>query len=101
MTCWVMLFHVCLVDPSTAYLRADVSTKVAGEWAYRYRPEGGADFKTAPVLVGRLELGLQIALPHGWQMSYGIEHRSNIYTADRGEERVFVGLEWRPFRGSR
>lgn len=48
--------------------------------------------------VGDVRIGMRAYLPNGWQMDYGVMHRSYIMEHDRGYEGVFIKIEWRPFQ---
>lgn len=90
--CIIYLFHVCLFTPADVYVRGEMSTQVSGDFSYTYRHHA------VDPTVGRLELGVYVPLSKELTLRYGIEHTSFIGQADRGEERAFVGFEWRPFR---
>lgn len=86
--------HLCLVSFSDLTLRADVSTQIAGEFAYRVdgRDYGGAH-------VGRIALELPLASYRGFTLVGGIAHESLLdTTGDRGQERISLGIVWRPLR---
>jgi hypothetical protein len=92
--CLVMLMQVCLFDPSSVYMRGEISAQVAGDFSYWV---AGRNYEGATV--GRLELGVYVPATRNLTFRYGVEHSSLIDTSgDRGEERAFVGFEWRPFR---
>lgn len=97
MNCWVMLLHVCLFDPSQAYVRGDLSTQIDGSWGQWVDTPSGGVRKTDSAF-GRLELGVEVPLSRSFMFRYGAEHTSKITNGDRGEERAFIGFEWRPFR---
>lgn len=96
MNCWIILFHLCVFDPSSVYLTGDLSTQISGRWDQSTTHEG-ITRKTAGAF-GRLELGIDVPLSRELVLRYGIEHISNVATGDRGEERAFIGFTWRPFR---
>lgn len=91
----VVLLFVCvltLAGCSTFTVEADASRQIAGDWRTTIE---GRDF-TREVLV-RVAAGFEPALSETLTMPLGVEHRSYASIADRGEERVYVGLKWRPF----
>jgi hypothetical protein len=94
MDCLLTLAALCVLSPSELTLRADISAQVAGNFSYHVagRDYGGAH-------VGRIGLELPVATYRGFRMVAGLEHTSLLDTGrDRGEERVTLGLTWRPFR---
>jgi hypothetical protein len=85
---------LCLFDTSHIELRADISSQVAGNFTYvsRGNSYGGAH-------VGTIELSAGSDLTNEVSIRYGIRHTSLADTShDRGEERAFIGIIWRPFR---
>lgn len=85
---------ICLVSPSQLTLRADISTQVAGDVTHwnANRNYGGAH-------LGHLGLELPLVIYRGLSITAGYYHESLIDTGrDRGEERMTLGLVWRPFR---
>ncbi|MBX5461742.1 MAG: hypothetical protein IRZ28_11710 [Steroidobacteraceae bacterium] len=84
---------LALAGCSTFTVEADASRQVTGDWRTTIE---GRDF-THEVLV-RVAAGFEPALSETLTMPLGVEHRSYpSTTADRGEERVYLGLKWRPF----
>lgn len=84
---------ICLLSPTELTLRADASTQIAGDFSYRIdgRDYGGGT-------VGRIALDLPLARFRGWTLAGGIIHESLLdTTGDRGQERIYLGLQWRPF----
>ncbi len=84
-----------LTGCSTLTVEADVSTQLSGDFRYL---SGAHDFHGAHV--GRLAVMLEQPVTRSVECRLGIEHRSLLDTSrDRGEERVVVGVTWRPFAG--
>lgn len=94
MSCSLAIVTLCLLNPSYTEVRADVSSKVGGDFRYW---SGGERINNAHV--GVIELRLAGDLTSTIQLHYGVRHVSILNTrSDRGEERAFVGFTWRPFR---
>lgn len=88
-----LIFGVCLVDPSSLTLVGQASSQVAGDFQYA---NGGRSFGGAHV--GRAAIQLETQLSSTIKLTYGFEHMSLLDTdEDRGQERFFMGFEWRPF----
>lgn len=98
MTCLIPILSVCLLDPSNIVLEGQMSGQVSGGVQYSVGgPQSGYHLVTGPV--GRAALSVVVPIDDWFELSYGIEHRSIISTAqDRGEERAFVGFYWRPWK---
>ena len=79
---------------SSLTLRADISAQVAGDvthWNAGHNYGGGH--------LGHIGLELPLLTYRGFAINAGYVHESLIDTnRDRGEERVILGLVWRPFR---
>lgn len=95
MDCLVQLATaLCLISPSQLTLRADVSAQVGGDVSHwsGARNYGGAR-------LGHIGLELPLLTYRSLAVTAGYVHESLIETrSDRGEERVTLGLVWRPFR---
>lgn len=88
---------LCLISPSQLTLRADISTQVAGDFHYSW---AGVDYHGGHV--GRVQLEMPILVGRHFSLDAGYLHQSLLDTGkDRGEERVLLGLTWRPFGGAR
>lgn len=88
-----LIAGICLIEPANLTLDAAASWGVAGKHDYRLMSEhyGGP--------IGRVTVGMSVHIASGVAFEYGIEHASYIDTnRDRGEERVYLGFTWRPFR---
>jgi hypothetical protein len=97
MNCLLKLFSICLFDPSGVALEADLSWQVSGPLQYSYYEQGALRPYTGAG--GRFALSVEVPAARGFDLRYGIEHRSQIeITEDAGEERAFVGVIWKPFR---
>lgn len=93
MNCLIPILSACLLDPSTVEVRADTSYQVSG--SFQYRPMGRV-METATI--GMFEVSAGGYLGRGLTVRYGVRHTSILEVYDRGEERAFVGLVWRPFK---
>lgn len=98
MSCLLTLAaSICLVQPSEFTLRADISTQVAGDvthWSGSHN-YGGAR-------LGHVGLELPLLTYRGFAVTAGYIHESLLDTQhDRGEERLTLGLVFRPFGGAR
>lgn len=94
MSCLLPLIAgACLLDPSHVLVRGDVSYQVSGHFNYIERDRSYGTGK-----LGRLAVEIYAPLSASFTLNYGIEHTS-LYTTneDRGQERAYVGLTWRPF----
>lgn len=89
--------HVCVFDPSQVSLRGEVSSRIDGQIDY-YQQIEGQQARPIGSAFGRLELGIEVPLSRCFLLRYGVEHTSAISYGDRGQERAFVGFEWRPFK---
>lgn len=100
MKCLLDILAICLFDPSNVYFTGEINWASSPHRFESGHYEGrwcGDRFCTGPV--GRLRVGVEVALPSGWRLNYGIEHTSTISTTrDVGDEYPFVSLSWRPFR---
>jgi hypothetical protein len=89
----LLLTVPALAGCSTFTVRGDVSRQVAGDWQERI---GTRDVTNRAI--ARLSLGFEPQLTETISAGFGIEHRSYPGTnSERGEERAYVGLSWRPF----
>lgn len=95
MTCLALLASgLCLISPTDLTLRADVSTQVSGDFVYY---QAGHNYGGAHV--GRVTVELPLALYRRFTLTASFEHSSLLdTTGDRGQERVSLGLVWRPLR---
>lgn len=85
---------LCLFDPANLVVRADLSWQVSGRFDYYER---GRDFGSGHL--ARLAIQVDVPMPARFTLSYGVEHSSLWDTnADRGQERAFAAITWRPFR---
>jgi hypothetical protein len=85
---------LCLIQPSGLTLRADISAQVAGDVTHW---SGGHNYGGARL--GHLGLELPLLTYRGFAINAGYVHESLLETrTDRGEERLYVGMQWRPFR---
>lgn len=95
MSCLLPLIAgACLFEPSALTLSVDTSTQVAGDVHHvdHHHDYGGGHLARV-----RIEAGGPLA--HGVYLFYGLQHESLLDTGrDRGEERVYAGVTWRPFR---
>lgn len=94
MDCLIHLTAVCLLSPTQLAVRADVSTQIAGDvshWTAGHN-YGGA-------LLGHIGLEMPLATTRHFVITAGYVHESLLDTdRDRGEERMTLGLVWRPFK---
>lgn len=88
-----LLAGVCMLDPSNITLRGDISHQVGGHEDYFVEGRSYGSGKLA-----RVSVEVFAPLSRRLTLNYGIEH-SSLYntTKDRGQERAYVGLMWRPF----
>lgn len=95
MSCLLPLIAgACLFEPSTLTLSVDASAQLGGDVHHvdHRRDFGGGH-------MGRIRLEAGGSLTHQVYLFYGVQHESLLDTGrDRGEERVYAGLTWRPFR---
>jgi len=90
------LAALALAGCSTLTVRADLSEQVSGNWTTTALD--GRDLTHQPV--ARIAIAFEPELSRTVSASLGFEHRSYPFSsADRGDERVYVGLAWKPFRG--
>lgn len=96
MSCLLPLIAgVCLFEPSSLTLRAQASLQISGSERYYW---GTTDYGGGHL--GRLTAEMGVTITPSFSIAYGVEHQSLIDTArDRGEERMFMTLQWRPFAG--
>lgn len=83
-----------LVDVKNLRVSADVSRRYTGDFNYhdnRGHNFGGGNLFTADV-------GMCVPLDHGITLRYGIRHESLVDKKDAGNDRVYSGLTWEPFR---
>lgn len=94
MSCLVpLVLAACLLDGEKVEVRADLGKQVGGD--VRWSVQGQ---RIEPVF-GMLEIGAGGELRRGVEVRYGLRHTSFANTGkDKGENRVFIGLVWRPFR---
>lgn len=93
MNCLITLFGLCLFDPVGIALEGDMSWAAGGMHDY------SLESRRYDGTIGRIALAVDVPATATITLRYGLEHRSYIETArDRGEERAFIGLVWRPFR---
>jgi hypothetical protein len=84
----------CQTVRDGTYVAGGVSRQVAGGVHYIVNDR---DYKDA--LQGQLEVGIAKALGRRVTGKVGIAHESiPELPTDRGQERIFVEIEWRPFR---
>ena len=84
----------CIFDPANLSIEAEASRQTSGDFTYRVE---GIEYPNATV--GRLAIQMDAPLGAGVTLRYGWEHLSLIDTdRDRGQERLFLGLVWRPFK---
>lgn len=100
MNCLINLLAVCVFDPSNVSITGEIDFTPPprrfdnGLYEGRWCEDR---FCTGPV--GTLRIGVDVALPKGWHLNYGIKHTSTVSTArDRGAEYPYLSLTWRPFR---
>lgn len=92
--CLIALSGLCLADPSNLQVETGISRQLSGDMTYTWagKSYGGGTLGTAAIV-------LEQPLARGFSYRLGFEHRSLLDTAaDRGEERWFFNLTWRPFR---
>lgn len=94
MSCLITLTALCLVSPSELTLRVDASAQLAGDvrhWSGDRNYGGG--------LLGHVAIEMPLVTARHFQLNAGVIHESLLNTrSDRGEERIALGLVWRPFR---
>lgn len=83
----------CLLSPQNLSLEATAASKVAGH--YRTVIDGHT---MENAVWGRFALKMTPQLTENLSLLYGVEHISVVNNTDRGEERVFAGFVWKPFR---
>lgn len=83
----------CLLDPSTLEVSAYASSQISGDFSFY---EEGRQIGNP--LWGRVALQLKPQLSRSVAVIYGWEHVSVINSSERGEERLFAGFIWTPFR---
>lgn len=95
MSCLLPLIAgACLMDPQATALSMDASRQLSGDFHYW---SGQRDYRGATV--GLIQLTSGGDLTRSVSLTYGVRHTSLLDTrSDRGENRFFVGLSWRPFR---
>lgn len=94
MNCLLFVAGMCLLDPSHVEFRADVSYQIAGSFRYT---NDGKDIGGGKV--GMLEVQAGGYLGRGVSVRYGLRHTSQYDIQDGwGDNRVFFGFQWRPFR---
>lgn len=75
-------------------VRADVSQQITGNFHYT---EQGHDYGGGKL--ARIEIEAPLYEHNGIRIFSGVTHESLLDTRhDRGQERVHVGVSWRPFR---
>ncbi len=90
----IVLAASTLAGCSTLAVEADVSSQLDGD--FRYIADGH-NYHGAHV--GRLAVSVEPRLTQSLTATLGVEHTSLLDTgSDRGQERAFVGLKWRPFK---
>lgn len=83
----------CLLSPSNLEVSATAASNLTGDFTFY---ENGAPVHT-PVW-GRFALEMKPQISDSLRLIYGVEHLSVINAGDRGEERMFLGFVWSPFR---
>lgn len=98
MNCWIVLFHICAFSPEEVYVRGDLSTAIGGHFQYWDSRVGRnpQNFTNQPT--AHLELGWKVDLNREWSMRIFAFHESKPMVNDRGQERMGISVEWRPFR---
>lgn len=85
---------ICLISPSELTLRADVSRQFSGDVTHW---SGGRNYGGATL--AHLGLELPLISTSRFSVNLGYMHESLLETrSDRGEERMSLGLVWRPFK---
>lgn len=89
-----LIASICIADPANLSLQAGASEQLGGDFAYHsgtHQYGGG--------IVGIAKIDMAVTLTPRWTLNYGIEHESLLNTrSDRGQERLFVGITWRPLK---
>jgi hypothetical protein len=96
MTCALWFASVCLVDPSTFQVQAELSQPIQkplheGAWCGNTKIGHWCQGPRAD-----LTLSMSITLPKGFRADYGLRHESYVFESDRGTESVYVRLAWSP-----
>ncbi|HVZ33558.1 MAG TPA: hypothetical protein VG963_14100 [Polyangiaceae bacterium] len=91
--CALTFGRFCVFDPANVLIEGEASWQISGDFTYTLAAQ------TYRGSIGRLAVSVDVPIRSHFTVRYGIEHRSYIETnRDRGEERGFVGFQWRPFR---
>lgn len=82
----------CLLDPSSLSISATAASHITGDFTFY------VDNREVKPLWGRLAVEMKPQLTDSLQLIWGWEHISVINAPDRGEERLFGGFVWTPFK---
>jgi hypothetical protein len=93
MDCLINLIALCLFDPSNLTIRADFGLEIAGGFHYTVND---TDVGTGKLVAVRLEMPVRVNKK--LEFTYGVEHISLLDANDRGQERVYLGITWKPFQ---
>lgn len=93
MPCLTALTLACLFSPQNLYVTTGLDLLIVkpndeGIWCNDHWCNGPR---------GELRIGMQVDLTRSWQADYGISHSSFVDSNDRGIERVYLTVTWRPF----
>lgn len=84
-----------LVDPSALTIEVDSSWQAGGK--FTHWELHGDHYEAHAGTLGRIAVVMDAPVKKGVNLRYGIEHRSLIRVDDRGEERIVLGVTWKPF----
>jgi hypothetical protein len=93
-----VVLSLSLTACSTFTASADLSEQVSGHWSESLATATGTTNLTHKP-IARVALGFEPELTRTVTATLGVEHRSFPFTsADRGEERAYLGLRWQPWK---
>ncbi len=98
MTCALSFATLCLISSEGFIVTADISQpvnqpKYEGAWCGH---EKIGRYCRGPRV--DLSLGMTVTISDSFTAEYGVRHSSYLMEGDRGQESVFVRVQWRPFR---